>query len=206
MLKAAVLVGGKGERIGEEKAMLKVCGKRFLEKIVETLKDFEIVVVCRNSEQIKTYKDVFNFDCPFIKDTTENFGPLAGIHAALNYFKDYTLIVAVDLPLLKREVAITIYRECIRMQADALIPAKGNKFEPLLACYSYNVIKEIEKSFEKSERKILIPINRLKKVVFYDIENLRKIDKNLVSFFNVNTKQDLKRVEELCSSIDTGGE
>lgn len=206
MVKAAILVGGKGKRIGEEKATLRVCGKTFLERIVETLKGFEIIVVCRDSEQIKAYKNAFNLNCPFIKDTIKNFGPLAGIHAALSYFKDYTLIIAVDLPLIKREIAITIYQECLKMQADALIPTKGDNFEPLLACYSYNAVKEIEKSFKMQERKILIPINRLKKVIFYDIENLRKIDKNLISFFNVNTKEDLQRVEELCSSIDMGEE
>ena len=202
MVKVAILVGGKGRRIGKEKAKIKICGKTFLERIVETLKDFELVVVCRDSKQIEEYRGLFNLDCTFIKDTVENFGPLAGIHAALSYFKDFTLVVAVDLPLIRKGVAKMIYQECVKMGANALIPTKNNKFEPLLACYSYNALKEIEKSFDRQERKIMIPINRLKKVVFYDIENLRKIDKDLVSFFNVNTKEDLKRAEELCSSID----
>ena len=85
------------------------------------------------------------------------------------------------------------------MQADALIPVKNNKFEPMLACYSFKAIEEIEKSFKRQERKIMTPVMRLKKVVFYDIENLRKVDKNLISFFNVNTKDDLEKVEKLCS-------
>jgi len=202
VVKVAILVGGKGRRIGKEKAKIKICGKTFLERIVETLKDFELVVVCRDSKQIEEYRGLFNLDCTFIKDTVENFGPLAGIHAALSYFKDFTLVVAVDLPLIRKGVAKMIYQECVKMGANALIPTKNNKFEPLLACYSYNALKEIEKSFDRQERKIMIPISRLKKVVFYDIENLRKIDKDLVSFFNVNTKEDLKRAEELCSSID----
>lgn len=205
MIKAAILVGGRGKRMGKEKAMLKVCGKIFLEKITETLKGYEIVVVCRDLEQVKEYKKAFSLNCPFIEDTVKDFGPLAGIHAALNYFKDYVVVIAVDLPLIKRDVVSTIYHECVKMQADALIPAKGDKFEPLLACYSYNAVKEIEKSFERGERKILIPISRLKNVIFYDIENLRKVDKDLISFFNINTKEDLQRVEELCSLTDLGG-
>lgn len=205
MPKAAILVGGRGKRIGKEKATLKICGKTFLERIVKALKGFDIAIVCRDLEQINTYKKIFNFNCAFIKDSVENFGPLAGIHAALSYFKDYTLIVAVDLPFVKGDVAMAIYKECIKMNADALIPCKCNKFEPLLACYSYKALKEIEKSFKRQERKILVPVERLKRVVFYNMENLRKLDKDLISFFNVNTKEDLRRAEELCSSIDLEG-
>ena len=80
--KAAILAGGKSRRMGRDKAMLRVCGKTFLERVIEALRDFEFVIVCRDSKQIEEYRKIFDLNC-FIEDTIKDFGPLAGIHAAL---------------------------------------------------------------------------------------------------------------------------
>ena len=38
--------------------------------------------------------------------------------------------------------------------------------------------------------------------LFYPVENLRKFDKDLISFFNINTLEDLRRAEEICGKMD----
>ncbi len=195
----AVLAGGIGSRLGGiEKGKIRICGKTAIERIIETLSGYNIVVVCRDEKQSELYSDI----APVITDEFKGMGPLAGIHAALKYFKSRTFVVAVDMPFIRRAVVDFIYREAEKNNADALVPVwDDGKAEPLLACYSYSALGEIEKSLKKGERKILTPILRLRNVVFYPIDRLKSMDKDLVSFLNLNTPEDLERAVKLCSSI-----
>ncbi|MEM2727424.1 MAG: hypothetical protein QXV61_04110 [Archaeoglobaceae archaeon] len=42
------------------------------------------------------------------------------------------------------------------------------------------------------------------RTIFYSAEELRKFDKSLISFFNINTPDDIVKAEEICSQILTG--
>jgi molybdopterin-guanine dinucleotide biosynthesis protein A len=42
----------------------------------------------------------------------------------------------------------------------------------------------------------------MSKTILYPIEYLQEYDKELTSFLNINTPEDLKRVEKICSLID----
>jgi len=197
-VKLAILVGGEGKRLGGvEKSQLKLCGKKIIDILLERFRRWEVVVVCRNEKQKSFFRDVES-----IIDTVEGFGPLSAIHSALNYFGETTAILATDMPFVKEEVIRELYKSSLRMNAWVLMPYwRGGKFEPLMAVYSPPVMKEIERSFKKNERKILDPVFRAGNVFLYDVECLRKIDKRLLSFFNINTKEDLERAEKLCSSM-----
>lgn len=203
-MNAAILVGGAGRRLGGvEKGKLVICGKTVVERLLNTLRDFNTVIVCRDEEQAGKYGEFKNV----IVDEFRGMGPLAGIHAALKHFGDSVLVVAADMPFLRREVALTLWEERVRSDADALIPVWGcGKMEPLLAVYSSKTLPEIEKSLEKGETKVLAPIMRLEKVIFYGIERLKDVDEKLVSFFNINTPDDLKRADELCWSMGSAEE
>ena len=203
-MNAAILVGGTGRRLGGvEKGKLIICGKTVVERIIDSLKDFDTVIVCRDEEQAGKYEEFENV----IVDEFRGMGPLAGIHAALKHFGDSTLVVATDMPFLRRDVALRLWEERVKTNADALIPVWDNgKMEPLLAVYSAEALFEIEKSLKLGETKVLAPIMRLEKVIFYSIERLRDVDEKLISFFNINTPQDLKRADELCWSTDSAGE
>ncbi|MEM3796077.1 MAG: molybdenum cofactor guanylyltransferase, partial [Archaeoglobaceae archaeon] len=71
-----------------------------------------------------------------------------------------------------------------------------------LAFYSERALGEIERSIQKGEKRILDPLSRLK-TVFIPAEELRKFDKQLISFFNINTWEDVSKAEKLCSKIYT---
>ncbi|AIY90708.1 molybdenum cofactor guanylyltransferase [Geoglobus acetivorans] len=198
-MNVAILVGGKGRRLGgAEKSQIRICGKKIIERLTEEFAEFETVIVCRDEGQ----KRLFEGHCCVV-DSVRNFGPLAGIHSALKHFRRRTVVVACDMPFVKAKVLEKLYAEAEKCDADVLLPVwNDGRLEPLLAVYSPNIIHEIERSFEKNERKILAPVFRSNNVALYDIECLRKIDKNLISFFNVNTREDVERAEKLCLSTD----
>lgn len=195
LLKVAILAGGRGKRIGVDKGFLEVKGKRFAGIMIEKFGDGELVFVCRDDEQAEKYEK--EFGCRVITDVVKDYGPLAGILSALEFFRDYTLVLAVDLPLVKRSLAEFIYKKA--RGYDALIPTWGNgKREPLLACYSPNAIPEIWECIKNGIKKVVVPFENLK-TLFYPIDLLRKYDEKLISFVNVNTPSDLEMVR--CLSI-----
>lgn len=200
MNKIAVLAGGSGSRLGGiDKGMIKVGGINLVERLMETLKGLDTVIVCRD-EQIQDYSNYSQV----IEDEFKEMGPLAGIHAALKFFKEPVLILGVDMPFVKREVIDHLLREFSPSHEEALIPAwKDGKTEPLLACYNYTLVDRVERNLENGRRKIINALN-MDKVNLYPVEKLRQYDEDLISFLNINTPEDLNKVEELCSQIDLG--
>ena len=198
-MKLAVLMGGRGRRIGVEKPELTICGKKLIEIAIEKYSDYDPVFVCRDHSQAKKYAENFGINC--ICDFYRDSGPLAGIHAALKH-NGNTAVVAIDMPFVKRELLEFVFEKGVELDCDALIP-KHRFAEPLLAYYSERSVSEIERAIEMGEKRIIVPLTRLR-AIFYPADELRKFDKALVSFFNINTPEDLAKAEEICSRIHLG--
>lgn len=189
-MNVAILVGGRGGRIGGDKGLLKLCGRTFVEILIDKFQKCNIVLVCRDENQAEEYS---KFGKTII-DEIRNFSPLAGIYTALMYFKDYTLIIAVDMPLVKRELAEFLFKLCIESRVDVVVPTwSDGKIEPLLACYSYDSAEKIRSFIKKGERRVYRAIKGMR-ALYYPIDELRKFDSYLHSFINVNTKEDYRRV------------
>jgi len=197
----AILVGGRGGRIGKEKGFLRLCGRTFVEILAERFSDCKLFFVCRDDVQAESYSKFGEVLIDCVKD----FGPLAGICSALRRCNDKVLILAVDMPLVKREIAEVLYNSCI--DVDAVVPTwKDGKLEPLLACYSKSALKVIERCIEMGERRVHKAIRGMR-TIYYPVEELRKFDRELLSFFNVNSVEDYERLLKVvgCSSTDTEG-
>lgn len=195
-MKIAILMGGKGRRVGMEKAEIKICGKKLIEIAVQKYQEYKPIFVCRDDIQAEKYSKEYGIKC--VCDLYRDFGALSGIHSALINAGD-TVVVAIDMPFVKKRLLEFIFELGKKMDCDALIP-KHEFAEPLLGYYSTRAIPEIEKSIKNGEKSIMIPLNRLK-TVFYPAEELRKFDNSLISFFNINTIEDIRRAEEICSRI-----
>ncbi|MCS7121125.1 MAG: molybdenum cofactor guanylyltransferase [Archaeoglobaceae archaeon] len=193
-MRVAILAGGYGRRIGVEKAELELCGKKLIEIVTEKFRGLEFSIVCRDREQAERLSKYGST----VVDEFKNFGPIAGIHAALKKIGD-CLVVAVDMPFVKKEVAERIWE--VGKNFKALIPYTDRP-EPLFAFYSLKVLKNLEKAIRDGEKKILkaLAFN----VTFYSAENLKDLDPELISFFNINTLDDLKVAEKMyrCLNAD----
>ncbi len=199
-MKVAVLVGGVGRRIGMEKTEVMLCGKKLIEWVLEKYSPFQTVFVCRDEKQAEKLSS--RYEAEFIWDLHKGVGSIAGIHAALRHFGS-CVVAAIDMPFVKPEVLEHLYKEGEKAGCDALIP-KHDYPEPLLAYYAESAADELERAILQGIRKILVPLERLN-VVYYPVEKLRKFDKELISFFNINTPDDLKRAEEICLKMSTEG-
>ena len=97
----AVLAGGESRRLGRDKALLPWSGKALLLRPFEVLRQAmsEVVVVTVRG---RSYGEL---GVPVIHDRFEGLGPLAGIHAALEWADPRPVfVVACDLPFVSVEL------------------------------------------------------------------------------------------------------
>lgn len=97
----AVLAGGKSRRWGSDKALLPLAGKALILHPFAVLQE-RLSDVIAVSVPGRSYGDL---GIPVIHDRFEGLGPLAGIHAALEWARPRSVfVVACDLPFVSVEL------------------------------------------------------------------------------------------------------
>jgi molybdenum cofactor guanylyltransferase len=181
--------------MGQPKAALDFGGTPLLTRIVIELKwwfDEIVIVAAPKSEGLP------RIEIPGLKivhDETAFAGPLDALRRGLNVL-DHSVAFACscDLPLLNSDVAADLV--AMLDDFDAVIPEVGGKLQPLHAVYRKqcaNAIESLEAGGEKRLTASAIAINARK----VGEEELRRIDPQLTSFFNVNTPEDYQRALKL---------
>ncbi len=81
-----------------------------------------------------------------------------------------------------------------------MVPETSEGFQPLCAVYSRRCLEHATRQLEKQELKIdrMFKKLRVKKI---PEQVLKKQDPDLISFFNINTPEDLAQAEEILSRI-----
>ncbi len=125
-----------------------------------------------------------------VGDRFPGLGPLAGLHAGLEAAQtELAVCVAVDLPFVDPEV-LRFLLHCAQ-GFDAVVPVVCGRPQPLCAVYRRRVAPVAQTLLEAgggSVRDLLAQIS----VYFVPEPDLRRIDPELVSFFNVNTPEDYR--------------
>lgn len=188
-----ILAGGLSSRFsGNNKAFLHVGGKRIFDHLYDTFKDvFEEILLVTN-DPLK----YLEWDLNIVTDIFPYRSSLTGIHAGLFFTQTpYAFFAACDAPFLKRDLIRAILEE-IQPRFDVIIPETSLGLEPLCAAYSRQCLQTISAHIVQQEFKIreFFRKVRVKKIP----ENvLRTTDPDLLSFFNINTPDDLARAEAL---------
>ena len=195
-----ILAGGQNTRFsGTNKALIPVGGKCILDRIYDVFSDLfeEIILVTNDPIQY------LEWDLNIVTDLFPFRSSLTGIHAGLFYMTTpYAFFVACDIPFLKKGLVDTILNH-IEPGVDIVIPETSKGLEPLCSVYSKHCLKPIEQQLVKQQLKIrqVFQKVRVKKLP----ENiLRENDPDLVSFYNINTHDDLVRAEYIatCTTVE----
>jgi molybdopterin-guanine dinucleotide biosynthesis protein A len=194
-----VLAGGRGLRLGRYKASIEFNGESLIQWVVSRL-DFlggEVIIVIAEGQKLPKLNA-----CPeprIVTDVYPGKGPLVGIYTGLlNSRSDYNLVVACDMPLLNRHLLAYILKEADGF--DITIPRLGNMLEPLHAVYSKNCIQAIERLLSEESLKIDRLLD-LVKVRYVESEEIDGFDRQHLSFFNMNTPEDLDKARRLAGKI-----
>jgi molybdopterin-guanine dinucleotide biosynthesis protein A len=108
------------------------------------------------------------------------------------------LCVACDMPFLNPELITYVIDK--RLTSDVVIPRTTEGLQPLHAVYSKRCIDPIKKCLERADLKIPIFFPDVQ-VTYCEEEEIKRIDPALISFMNVNTRQDLFQIQKMLHGV-----
>ncbi len=194
-----ILSGGLARRFnGREKALLQIGEERILDKIYRIFKYlFDDIILVTNTPLQFT-----EWDLNIVTDLFDIRSSLTGIHAGLFYASNPNAIFsACDAPFLKREIVETVL-EGIDDNIDIVIPETSAGREPLCAAYSKRCLSIAEQHLNKQRLKIQLAFRKCR-IKTISEKKLREKDPELISFFNINTPEDLERAREMAMKLET---
>jgi molybdopterin-guanine dinucleotide biosynthesis protein A len=81
---------------------------------------------------------------------------------------------------------------------DFVLPRVNGLFEPLHAIYSKNCITPIE-SILNEGKKVIVELFKYVKVKYVEADEVDKFDPQHLSFFNINTKEELELAKKIAA-------
>lgn len=185
-----VLAGGQSQRLGTDKAFLKIGNRILIEGIVEKMAKIgdEVIIVTNSPQRYGHLK------ARLVGDVYPDKGALGGIYSGLKAaHSHHSLVVACDMPFL--DLNLLRYMILLSPGHDVVIPRVGGLTEPLHAIYSKKCLQPIERLLSAGGFRIIDFFPEVR--VRYVEEEIKLFDPQCLSFFNINTLEDLEKAKSL---------
>jgi molybdopterin-guanine dinucleotide biosynthesis protein A len=193
-VEAFILVGGASSRMGKDKSQLRF-GQRTSLQIIAS----ELQSVARSVMTVGAQAPL-NGNWLNIPDSRANWGPLAGIHAALGHAgSECCLIIACDLPFVTSRLFGRLL-DCLN-ESDAVVPFQSDaRVQPLCAAYRRSpCLAAADKALKSGEHspRALLDLIKARYVSFHELSDLEGSE---YFFFNVNTPDNYERAKHIFQS------
>jgi len=182
--------------MGADKGLVELGGSplaSYVANILAAVAD-EVVISVGKGRRCE-YSDALGGDFRFVEVEHEGVGPLEGLVRGMSEARgEYVLVSPCDTPFLRREVCWALSR--LTKDRDGAVPKTGaNHFEPLHGAYRRSALAEaLEKVISGGGRAPIQAFEGLD-LVFLEGNSLLELDPELVSFWNINTPEDLRKAE-----------
>jgi molybdopterin-guanine dinucleotide biosynthesis protein A len=185
-----ILAGGASRRMGLNKAFLELNECPVIEVVAKRLRQIadEIIIATNDVELFAPYAD------RAVPDVYAGVGTLGGIHAGLTAAShDLAVIVGCDMPFLN----VAILRRLVRWADgyDVVLLKQELGLEPLHAVYRKSCLPEIEKIIRNGQRRVQAFFGAVD-VRYVVPSEIADLDKDLVSFFNINTPDQWREINQ----------
>ena len=188
-----VLAGGKSRRFGEDKSQVKLGGKLLIDYILsEIIDEFnEVLVVSNNLIEFKQSEKI-----SLIKDFKKDLGPLGGVLTAMKWVKDnnkdyqWISTFPVDTPFFKNQILKDFFKKINMKEGKLFFINSNNTRHNIFGLWSLDLMDKLREDLDKGERKVEVWANSI------GVKNINMKFENKDPFFNINTKEDLKKAIE----------
>ena len=188
-----VLAGGKSQRFGEDKSQVKLGGKLLIDYILsEIIDEFnEVLVVSNNLINFKESQKI-----SLIKDYKKDLGPLGGVLTAMKWVKDnnknyqWISTFPADTPFFKNQILKDFLKKINMKEGKLFFIKSNNTRHNIFGLWSIDLMDKLEEDLNKGERKVEVWANSI------GVKNINMKFENKDPFFNINTKEDLKKAIE----------
>ncbi|MEE8569353.1 MAG: molybdenum cofactor guanylyltransferase [Anaerolineales bacterium] len=188
----AIQAGGESHRMGRNKALLPLAGRSLIEHVLVRLEGLgDEIFITTNLPQ-----DYSFLGLRLVSDLVPGIGTLAGLHTSLATARgDSVLVVACDMPFISRPLLEHLVG--LAPQADVVIPHHGDKYEPLHAVYNrHNCLPALENALAAGAKRLTGFFPQVK-VLLVEESEFSRLDPQGLSFFNINTPEDLAQAEKI---------
>ena len=192
-----ILAGGLSRRLGRDKALVSISDQPLIQRVIERVEQLSQEIVVVVAAQNRAADLPLAQEHRVVLDRYPGTGSLGGIFSGLDAASNgWTLVVACDMPflnlaLLRRMMALT-------EDADAVVPLIDGRPEPTHALYSKACLPFIEPRLISGDLKISGFYDQVR-VRYLSEEDVAALDPEFLSFFNVNTPEDLDRALSLAA-------
>jgi molybdopterin-guanine dinucleotide biosynthesis protein A len=137
-----------------------------------------------------------------VPDEVPGQGALYGLKTALQAAcYDDVLLVACDMPFIALE--LVDHLRSLVGKADVIIPRLDASYEPLLAVYRASTcLPAIDRSLEAGNARMISFFSDVK-VLPIETEVIDRLDPQRLSFFNLNTPEDVLQAEAIIDNSST---
>ena len=192
-----ILAGGMSRRLGRNKVLLPVGGEPLINRVSNRLSQVadRMVVVVNNSQRAS------EIDLPdgvrVVEDIHPGLATLGGIFTGLSEADTHwSIVVACDMPFLNPRLLESMLE--LRRGYDAVVPMVDGYPEPTHALYSKRCLPAIERRLLANDLKVARFFDEVR-VHYLSDDLIAGIDPEGLSFFNINTQQDLERADLLAA-------
>ena len=188
-----VLAGGKSQRFGEDKSQVKLGDKLLIDYILsEIIDEFnEVLVVSNNQINFKESKKI-----SLIEDFKKDLGPLGGVLTAMKWVKDnnkdyqWISTFPADTPFFKNQILKDFLNKINIDEGKLFFIKSNNTRHNIFGLWSLDLMDKLEEDLDRGERKVEVWANSI------GVKNINMKFENKDPFFNINTKEDLKKAKE----------
>lgn len=195
MLSAVVLSGGLSTRMGEDKGLVRLRGVTLVEHVIAAIREVaDEVIVSVGKGRANHYSRIVPPGCRLVEDRLSGLGPLEGLTRAFEVAEgEYVLVSPCDTPLLRPELCK--YVATVAVGSEGAIPIVKGFTEPAHGAYERRpALRAFESVMAEGNRKLNDACARLD-LRRIDEAALRVFDPDLLSFWNLNTPEDLVQAE-----------
>jgi molybdopterin-guanine dinucleotide biosynthesis protein A len=190
----AILAGGRGRRMGTNKALLPFAGQRIIDGLVGKLRALfpEVLVVVSDPAPYA------GLEVCTVRDRVPGKGPVGGIYTALYHSAfPHTFCIACDMPLANPALIAYLCQQSAGY--DVVVPRTPDGYQPLHAVYGKGCLSHLEAMLRADCLRVeaLFPAVRVRTV---EAQELARVDANLASFVNVNTPEELDAALRLAAA------
>ena len=190
-ISAIVLAGGVSRRLGRDKAVESIGGQPLISRVIGRLASMSQQTVVVVNDQSRASVLPLPETATVAVDRYPGKGSLGGIFTGLLASEHpWGLVVACDMPFLS--TGLLTHMLSLREGFDAVVPLLEGRPETTHAVYAKSCLPIIERRLQADDLKIANFFDEVR-VKFVPQDDVERLDPDHLSFFNINTQEDLDR-------------
>jgi molybdopterin-guanine dinucleotide biosynthesis protein A len=197
---AVILAGGFSRRFGRNKGLVVLAGKPLIIHVIDRVSKVvdDVLVVVSSVVQKNKFEAILEEKANLVIDKDDSQSPLVGTITGFETAEgEYSLLLPCDTPLVSTQIVQFLLDMCTNRSA-AIPRWPGGYIEPLQAVYrTESALTAAKTALKQGKMNMQSMIENLRGVRYISTMVLQQLEPDLLTFFNVNTPQDLKKAESI---------